>query len=58
MAWNCQGIGSALTVQNLKGLRWKYDPDFVFLAKTKNRRDKLEKLRCRLRYGGGWYVDP
>ncbi|XP_012472495.1 uncharacterized protein LOC105789674 [Gossypium raimondii] len=57
MAWNYQGIGSTLTVQNLK-VKGKYDPDFVFLSETKNRRVKLEKLRCKLKFDGGWCVDP
>ena len=45
ISWNCQGIGLALTIKALKGLRRKYDPYFVFLMETKNRKHRLEKMR-------------
>ena len=42
ISWSCQGAGSALTIHALKELKKKYDPDFIFLTKTKNKSSKLE----------------
>ena len=58
ISWNCQNAGSALTVKALKMLKRKYDSDVVFLMETKNRRDRLEGLREKLKFGEGVYVDP
>ena len=42
ISWNCQGAGSALTIQALRELKKKYDPDFIFLMETKNKSWRLE----------------
>ena len=49
ISWNCQGVGSTLIVQALKGLKRKYDGDFVFLMETNNMRQRMEKMRKKLR---------
>ncbi|OMP12130.1 reverse transcriptase [Corchorus capsularis] len=58
LSWNCQGIGSALTVNNLHNLRRKYDPQFLFLMETKNKEKKLEVLRRKMHMEGRIYVEP
>ena len=48
VAWNCQGLGNPWTVQRLREICKKYDPDVIFLSETKNPHHvvnkKLEKL--------------
>lgn len=58
LSWNCQGLGSSLTVQSLKELHRKFKFDIVFLMETRNSRKKLEKVRNKLRLPNGVYVDP
>ena len=58
ISWNCQGIGSPLTVEALKELRKSYDPQFLFLMETKNKEEKLEMLRRRNGFEKGVYVEP
>ncbi|OMO50989.1 reverse transcriptase [Corchorus capsularis] len=58
ISWNCQGIGPALTVEALHELKRDYSPQLMFLMETKNREDKLETLRRKLRFNGKFYVEP
>ena len=39
-------------------LRKKYDPQFLFLMETKNKKEKLEMLRRRNGFEDACYVDP
>lgn len=36
IAWNCQGLGSSLTIRHLEDLNEKYHPDIIFVMETKN----------------------
>ena len=58
ISWNCQGIRPALTVKALKELRNKYDPNLVFLMEIRNGKEVLERIRERMRFENGFYVDP
>ncbi|KAF7127011.1 hypothetical protein RHSIM_Rhsim11G0149500 [Rhododendron simsii] len=52
------GLGRPLTFQILRGLCITHRPLVVFLMETKNKRDILEKIRRRLHFSNGSYVDP
>ncbi|XVE66042.1 hypothetical protein DITRI_Ditri08aG0049600 [Diplodiscus trichospermus] len=58
LAWNCQGVGSTLTVQALKKLKKSFDPDLMFLMETTNKCGKLEKIREVLKMDEGVYSEP
>ncbi|GLT60633.1 hypothetical protein SLA2020_333910 [Shorea laevis] len=58
VSWNCQGLGSALTVRNLRDLCFKYQPDLVFLCETKQQTPLLEKHRRKLGFDHGEYFSP
>ena len=58
IAWNCQRIGSPLTVEALMEQRKKHDPEFFFLNETKKKEEKLEEVRRKLKYGKACYVEP
>lgn len=58
ISWNCQGLGSDLTVRHLADIHRKYQPEFLFLMETKNKTEKIEKLQRRLRMESSIVVDP
>ncbi|KAF7134615.1 hypothetical protein RHSIM_Rhsim08G0178900 [Rhododendron simsii] len=58
LSWNVQGMGRPLTFQILQGLCTTHRPLVVFLMETKNKRSTLEKIRMKLQYNNGCYVDP
>lgn len=58
LSWNCQGIGSSLTVRHLKELGRKNKLSIIFLMETKNKKRKLERIRRNMGYTGCCYVDP
>ena len=58
IAWNCQGIGSPLTVKALMELRKRYDLQFFFLLETKNKEEKLKIVKRKEKFDMACYVDP
>lgn len=58
LSWNCQGIGRALTVSNLRELLKAHRPDVVFLMETKSKQHKMESIRRSLNFTSAFYVDP
>ncbi|XP_050212592.1 uncharacterized protein LOC126664301 [Mercurialis annua] len=58
MCWNCQGLGSALTVKNLKMLCRSNSPDVVFLMETKNSISKIKKVFAYCEFSNVMAIDP
>jgi len=58
LCWNCQGLGSPLTVQALKALVVKEKPDLVFLMETKNREEVVTKIQRSLKYHNSYIINP
>ena len=48
--WNCQGVGSPLTVPQLRAAKNLLSPNMVFLSETKNRFRYMKKVQNILRY--------
>lgn len=58
ISWNCQGLGAALAVKNLKEEVRKERPQIVFLIETKQHEVVLERIRRRCGFDEAWYVPP
>lgn len=52
--WNCQGLGSPLTISNLKDIRKSSKPDIMLLVETKN----VNTLSKELGYAHSFVVNP
>ena len=48
--WNCQGVGSPLTIPQLREVNNLFSPSMVFLSETKNRTKYMEKVKNILRF--------
>ncbi|XP_071902137.1 uncharacterized protein [Coffea arabica] len=48
--WNCQGVGSPLTIPQLREVNNLFFPSMVFLSETKNRTKYMEKVKNILRF--------
>ena len=58
ISWNCQGLGVALTIHNLKEECLRNKPQLVFLMETKQKRRKVRKARRKCGFDEEWIVDP
>jgi hypothetical protein len=55
--WNCRGIGNSATVRELCGLLRTHRFQLVFLCETRQRCDRVRRLRSRLGVRGFAGVD-
>lgn len=58
ISWNCQGVGRPLIVSNIRELIKVHRPALVFLMKTKNKSENLERIRKKTSLDNFFYVDP
>ena len=57
MSWNYRGVGRAPTARSLKALVRDESPDVLFLAETKVKSPKLEKLKVGMGFANFFGVD-
>nr|POE78806.1 hypothetical protein CFP56_54154 [Quercus suber] len=57
LAWNCRGAGRAPTVRALKALIREESPDVVFIAESKSKSRRIEKIRLSIGFVDKFYVD-
>lgn len=50
--WNCQGIGSTLTVEGIGELIRSYRPGVLFLLETRGTTSSIERLKRRFNMFG------
>jgi len=50
ICWNCQGLGSPLTIQSLQALVAQEKPMVLCLLETKNREDVVKRMHKRLKF--------
>ena len=55
--WNCQGVGSPLTVPHLREVNNLLSPSFIFLSETKNRKQILDRIARSLRFDNSAVVE-
>ncbi|KAK4279407.1 hypothetical protein QN277_011193 [Acacia crassicarpa] len=58
LSWNCQGLGRALTVKNLKNMVKKDRPSLIFLMETKINLERIKRLRLKCGFNHDLYVEP
>lgn len=58
LVWNCRGVGSPLTIPQLKELSKLHSPGVVFLAETKNKKVVLDKVSRQLGFENLCTVEP
>ncbi|KAL4383802.1 hypothetical protein GQ457_15G028640 [Hibiscus cannabinus] len=58
LSWNCRGLGQSNTKRALRNYISKFNPSIIFLMETKQKRNKLNRMRSRLNFTGSFYVDP
>jgi hypothetical protein len=57
LGWNCRGIGNAATVRELSVLLRTHSSQLVFLCETRQKSDRVRRLRHRLGLRGFFGVD-
>lgn len=58
LSWNCQGLGSTLTIHHLIDLNKRYDPNIIFLMETKKGDAYCEMIRMRVGMDNKEYINP
>ena len=58
ICWNCQGLGSPLTIQAIRALVAKEKPAILFLMETKNKEDVVKRMQRKLQFRECFIVNP
>ena len=58
LSWNCRGLGSPLTVHNLKGICKSHSPEIGFFCETKNQSSMVEKKIKGCGFSSMFCVEP
>ena len=56
LGWNCRGLGTPRSVGMLRSLVRRWDPEVVFLSETKMSIAGMRKLKMKLGFVNGLYV--
>ena len=51
LGWNCRGLGNPRSVRVLRNIVQRWDPDFVFLSETEQRKWSMERKKMSIGYG-------
>jgi hypothetical protein len=57
LSWNCWGAGRPPTVRAIKALAGKKGPDVLFMAETKIKAPKVDRLRLAMGFNSSFCVD-
>lgn len=58
LCWNCQGLGTPLTIQAIQALVAEERPSLMFLMETKNQEKMVFRLKRRLQFQNLFVVNP
>ena len=56
LCWNCWGIGNPWTIFALRDYVQRWNPRLVFLLETKSKNRRMEKIKFKLGFTNGLYV--
>ena len=56
--WNCQGVGSPLTVPQLEEVVKLHSLQLIFLSETKNKKSYLNTVKMKLKFDKLFVIDP
>lgn len=57
ISWNCQGLGSSVTIPKMKDLNRKYHLELIFLMETKNGDSFCERIQEQVGMDGAFYIE-
>ena len=57
LVWNCQGVGSPLTVPHLREVNNLFSPNLIFLSETKHRKQVIDRIARGLRFDSNVAVE-
>ena len=58
LVWNCRGVGSPLTIPQLREVVRLHSPVLVFLSETKKNKSYLNKVKQGIQFDNVFVVDP
>lgn len=58
ISWNCRGLAALATIRELSELCKVHQPDIVFLMETRAPKERVEKMRRRLKFQRCFVVNP
>jgi exonuclease III len=58
ICWNCQGLGTPLTVQNLRAMVAQERPNLILLMETKNKEKVVARLKRKLKFQKSFVEEP
>ena len=57
LSWNCRGLGNPRTVRQLLDIVSRFKPEIVFLMEVKTSMLNMERIKCRLKFEGFFFVE-
>ncbi|XP_027171528.1 uncharacterized protein LOC113771107 [Coffea eugenioides] len=57
LVWNCQEVGSPLTVPHLREVNNLFPPNLIFLSEIKNRKQAIDRIARELRFDSNVAVE-
>ena len=57
LVWNCQGVGSTLTIPHLREVSNLLSPSMMFLSETKNREKYMDRVKEKLNFANSCVVE-
>jgi len=58
ICWNCQGLGTPLTVQNLRAMVAQERPNLILLMETKNKKSVVDRIKRTLNFQNSHVEEP
>lgn len=57
LSWNCHGLAAAATLSELCDICRVHQPAILFLMETRANKDRVERVRRKLKYANSFVVE-